>query len=465
MYLKLALGNVRRSLKDYSVFFATLAFAACLLYSFSASGDYLAAMDLTERQRAIMGSQQLNTMMSAFSVFVVIVFTFLVGYGFRFILRRRKREFALYSLLGMDAAHVSRILRYEGALVGIASFAVGVAAGVAVSPYFMLLEAYLFNVGWTPAFVFSTGSFLWTLGCFAGLVAVACVSSGRVVSRSTPAALLSADRRPERLLGEGRPWLQRLQLAGGIVLVAVVWAAVLVQPALFLALILPFGVVALLGTYLLFRSLAHRVPAWLRRHPNRYLRGLTCFTVRQVEAKASSSSMAMAMVCVLLACGVCMVVAGLSFSVGIRQGVAPGSGLADPLSWAPIGFVGLFYGIAFLLSAMAVLALQQLSEAADSAERYRLLADLGADDAMMGRSLRMQLAVYFGAPLVGALLHDAVGLTLIYLLAMGVGAGGFGAMAATVVGLAVAIMVLYYAVTYAECRRILFGGKASRRSA
>ena len=104
MYLKLALGNVRRSLKDYSVFFATLAFAACLLYSFSASGDYLAAMDLTERQRATLGSQQLGTVMSAFSVFVVIVFTFLVSYGFRFILRRRKREFALYSLLGMDAA-------------------------------------------------------------------------------------------------------------------------------------------------------------------------------------------------------------------------------------------------------------------------------------------------------------------------------------------------------------------------
>ena len=463
MYLKLALGNVRRSLKDYSVFFATLAFAACLLYSFSASGDYLAAMALTERQRATLGSQQLNTVMSAFSVFVVIVFAFLVSYGFRFILRRRKREFALYVILGMDGPHVSRILRYEGFLVGAASFAAGVAAGVVFSPYFMLLEAYVFGVAWAPALVFSTGSFLWTLGCFAALVAVACVSSGRVVSRSTPAALFSADRRPERLLGEGRPWAQRLQLVGGAVLVAAVWATVLLQPGMFLAMLLPFGLVALAGTYLLFRSLAHCVPAWLRRHPRRYLSGLTCFTVRQVEAKASSSAMAMAMVCVLLACGVCMVVAGLAFSVGIRDGVAPGAGISDPFTWAPIGFIGLFYGIAFLLSAMAVLALQQLSEAADSAIRYRVLADLGADDAMMGRSLRSQLAVYFGVPLAGALLHDAVGLTLIALLAMGVGAGGFGAMAGATVAGVVVFMALYYAVTYAECRRILFAGRAARR--
>ena len=48
LYTKLAWRNVRRSVKDYSVYFLTLAFAACLLYSFTASGDYLLAMDLTE---------------------------------------------------------------------------------------------------------------------------------------------------------------------------------------------------------------------------------------------------------------------------------------------------------------------------------------------------------------------------------------------------------------------------------
>ena len=41
MYLKLAYRNVRRSVRDYSVYFATLAFAACLLYSFTASTEYL----------------------------------------------------------------------------------------------------------------------------------------------------------------------------------------------------------------------------------------------------------------------------------------------------------------------------------------------------------------------------------------------------------------------------------------
>ena len=105
MYLKLAWGNVRRSVRDYSVYFATLALAACLLYSFIASGDYLLALDLTAEQRSVYG--RIGSVLEAFSIFVVIVFIFLVAYANRFIVRRRKREFGLYALVGMGAGSIA----------------------------------------------------------------------------------------------------------------------------------------------------------------------------------------------------------------------------------------------------------------------------------------------------------------------------------------------------------------------
>ena len=98
MYAKIAIGNIRRSFGDYSIYFMTLAFAACLLYSFTASTDYLLALDLSEQQRGVYDSA--NGVMQAFSVFSVIVFAFLIVYANRFILRRRSREFALYEILG-----------------------------------------------------------------------------------------------------------------------------------------------------------------------------------------------------------------------------------------------------------------------------------------------------------------------------------------------------------------------------
>ena len=70
-----------------------------------------------------------------------------------------------------------------------------------------------------------------------------------------------------------------------------------------------------------------------------------------------------------------MMVAGLAFSVGMRG--PTGSDNATAL--APIGYVGIFYGVTFLVAAAAVLALQQLADAVDSAGRFAMLADLGCD--------------------------------------------------------------------------------------
>ena len=124
MYAKIAIGNIRRSFGDYSIYFMTLAFAACLLYSFTASTDYLLALDLSEQQRGVYDSA--NGVMQAFSVFSVIVFAFLIVYANRFILRRRSREFALYEILGMPASSIARILAYEGCIVGLLALAIGV---------------------------------------------------------------------------------------------------------------------------------------------------------------------------------------------------------------------------------------------------------------------------------------------------------------------------------------------------
>lgn len=140
MYAKIAIGNIKRSFGDYSVYFMTLAFAACLLYSFTASTDYLLALDLSEQQRGVYDSA--NGVMQAFSVFSVIVFAFLIVYANRFILRRRSREFELYEILGMPASSIARILAYEGCVVGLVALVIGMLVAVSDTPLSGFVAAF-----------------------------------------------------------------------------------------------------------------------------------------------------------------------------------------------------------------------------------------------------------------------------------------------------------------------------------
>ncbi|MCX7615400.1 MAG: hypothetical protein N2Z65_06565 [Clostridiales bacterium] len=79
-------------------------------------------------------------------------------------------------------------------------------------------------------------------------------------------------------------------------------------------------------------------------------------------------------------------------------------------SKAIISFVGIYVGIVFLITSAAVLALQQLSEAADNKQRYAVLQKIGADDKLLNRTILKQTAIYFLIPLAVACIHSIVGI-------------------------------------------------------
>ena len=448
LYLKIAWRNVRRSVADYSVYFATITFAACLLYSFTSSTDYLLALDLGEAQRSMLSKA--GDILQAFSTLAVLVFAFLITYANRFILRRRSHEFGTYGLLGMEGGPMALILALEGTLVGTGALAAGLALGCAASPLFGAVAAFVFGVPWKPVLTWSSDAALWTTGSFAAVMALATLLGIRTLRRRSLNELIGAACRPDRPRGTGR-LAGGAQLGAGLGLLALVWGTCLLQPALFIGLILPYGVAGVVGTGLVFRYVATRLPDRLRRrHPSWYWTGLRSFVLRQVESKVCSSANALACVCVLIAVAVCLITAGLAFSVGLREN---SQGLGDVI--APLAFVSIFYGAAFLVAAAAVLALQQLSEAADSLLRYRLLDDLGTPNAMRVAAVRAQVGVYFVAPIAFALVHDAFGMLLVLFLSLALGATQLTAIIGGTVGGTLALMGAYYLITARQCVRML----------
>ena len=130
MLPKIALGNVRKSLRDFSVFFITLFFGVCVFYAFASINDQTAVIDLNELQSAAVAT--VTRMLSGVSVFVAVILGFLVVYANRFLVRRRKREFGIYLPLGMGRAQVAAIMVMETLAVGVAALVVGAIAYVII---------------------------------------------------------------------------------------------------------------------------------------------------------------------------------------------------------------------------------------------------------------------------------------------------------------------------------------------
>ena len=82
-------------------------------------------------------------------------------------------------------------------------------------------------------------------------------------------------------------------------------------------------------------------------------------------------------------------------------------------SAASLIFIGIYLGLIFLIASVAVLAIQQLSEASDSLERYRALQKIGVPDKTIEQSIFKQILVYFAIPLGLAITDSVVGLRVL----------------------------------------------------
>lgn len=77
---------------------------------------------------------------------------------------------------------------------------------------------------------------------------------------------------------------------------------------------------------------------------------------------------------------------------------------------ALVTFVGLYLGIIFLISSAAILALKELSEAAENKERFKMLRKIGTDEKLINKALFRQISIFFLTPLVVAIIHSIFGI-------------------------------------------------------
>ena len=147
MYFKMAYKNVRKSLKDYLIYFLTLTFAVCIFYSFNAMGSQQVMQELSSMKTESV--EVLSMMLSIVSVFVSCILGGLIIYANNFLVKKRKKELGIYMTLGMGKNKISKILFLETFLIGLLALGSGLILRIILSQRLSLLTARLFEAPMT----------------------------------------------------------------------------------------------------------------------------------------------------------------------------------------------------------------------------------------------------------------------------------------------------------------------------
>lgn len=300
MLFKLSLKNMKKSFKDYAIYFLTLVLGVALFYMFNSIDSQQAMLEVSKSTRDLI--QLMISLLGFVSVFIAVVLGFLIVYANNFLINRRKREFGIYMTLGMGKRQISKIILIETIIIGILSLAVGLIIGIFASQFMSVLVAKLFDADMTEfTFVFSINSCVKTCVYFAVMYIAVMLFNTMTISRYKLINLLNANKRNEEV-----------KIKNPIISVIVFILSVLILGyAYYLVtkginkiitdeqLLVPI-LLGIVGTAGVFWSLSGFFLKVIQSRKKLYLSGTNMFVLRQLNNKINTTVVSMTVICLML---------------------------------------------------------------------------------------------------------------------------------------------------------------------
>ncbi len=315
MLFKLSVRNMKKSFKDYAIYFLTLVLAVAIFYMFNSLDSQQAMLEVSQSTRSMI--QLMIQLLGMISVFIAIVLGFLIVYANNFLINRRKREFGIYMTLGMGRRQISSIILLETILVGILSLFVGILVGVFASQFMSILVAKLFEADMSEyTFVFSSDSCIKTCIYFAVMYLAVIIFNTLTISRYKLINLLTAVRKNEKIRMKN-PIISILVFIISVILLG--YAYYLVTGGVYELnteekLLTPI-IMGIVGTVGVFWSLSGFILRIIQTRKNIYLKGTNMFVLRQLNNKINTNIASMSIICLMLF----MTISALSSSLSIQS--------------------------------------------------------------------------------------------------------------------------------------------------
>ena len=311
MYFKLASKNIKKSLKDYTIYFLTLVFGVCVFYTFNSIKSQGVMMELSELQANAF--ELTNSVIGIASVFISFILGFLIVYANNYLIKRRKKEFGIYMTLGMENKSLSRIIFVETMLIGVISLGIGLVCGVLLSQGISVFTAKLFKTDITKfTFIFSKDAFIRTIICFGLIYLVVLIFNSYAVRKVQLIDLLNGARKNENLKVKNI-WISVVVFLISITMIGIAYYMVLKAGVAVVFNIVPI-ILGFVGTFLFFFSLSGFLLKILQANKKHYLKDLNMFVLRQINSKINTTFISMSFICLMLFVAICTFSGGLGIT-------------------------------------------------------------------------------------------------------------------------------------------------------
>lgn len=306
---KLAASNLRKNGKVYIPYLLTCIMTVAMFY-------IVKSLSLNPGLEKMIGGGTLSYTMFLGS-WIVAIFAFIfLFYTNSFLIKRRKKEFGVFNILGMEKRHIAKVLVWETLYVTLISLAAGLLLGIALDKVMFLLITKMIDAEITLGFFISGQAIHTTVLLFAVIFLLIFFNAMHQIRVANPMELLRAGNK-----GEKEPKTKWVMAVLGVICTGAGYAVALttVNPIASLARFFVAVLLVIFGTYLLFTAGSIAFLKALRKNKRYYYKTKHFTSIAGMLYRMKQNAVGLANICILSTAVLVMVSSTVSLMVGMED--------------------------------------------------------------------------------------------------------------------------------------------------
>lgn len=287
----MAFKNIKRNFYNYFLYFVSMIFSIMIYFTFT-SIQYN-----TQVQKTVGASVNFSAVFKASAVVIAIFVAVFIWYSNSFFIRKRKKEIALYSLLGIKKREIGTMLFYENIVMGIAALGAGILLGSLLSKLFIMLLIRLMGFSADIIFMIPVKAVVNTAVVFTVLFLIASIHGYSLIYRFKLIELFKAETQGEKA-PKASVFLSVLSV---LLIVTGYWLYTRPITGYFIFIIFITLGLTVVGTFMFFSSLTLLIIKLSKKNRKRYYSGINMIGTSQLLYRIKASARTLAVIAVLSA--------------------------------------------------------------------------------------------------------------------------------------------------------------------
>lgn len=310
-YSKLAASSIKKNSKTYLPYILTCICTIAMYYIMN-------SLSINDGINGIRGADMIKTTMSFGTTVIAIFSVIFLFYTNSFLIKRRKKEFGLFNILGMEKKHIAKMISLETLYIAVTSLVLGLLLGVLLSKlmYLLLLKIIHFDV--QLGFDIPLSSITSTLILFGGIFVLILLNTLRQIHLTKPIELLKGGE-----AGEKEPktkWI--MSIIGAICLFIGYYLSVSNEdPIKSLQSFFTAVLLVIIGTYCLFTAGSIAFLKMLRKNKNYYYKSTHFISVSGMIYRMKQNAVGLANICILSTAVLVMISTTVTMYVGMEKSI------------------------------------------------------------------------------------------------------------------------------------------------